>query len=152
MSEAIKTVVAHLSIAEVAIVFVEFKREAERLRQLRVTTYCDRAEPNGGTGLVDRSQEEPCWKGREDRGEDRRLLVAPENWCDGCKKRQEIHEHYRAVVKKRGVAMTTLMRRVGKVSKPPAPKEATVVMAGPQPVPVDQRTAAEVFIDDDMPW
>lgn len=136
-SQVIASVVAHLSIAEVAVAFIEFKREAERLRQLRVTTYCDRAEPGGGTGMgSDRTQEDPCWKGREDHGEDRRLLVATVNWCDGCKKRQEIHEHYRKVVKQRGVSLRTLIGRVGKVSPAPAKvKETTVVMAGPAPAP-----------------
>lgn len=114
-----------MEIGAIAIIFRGCKREAARLRQARVVTYCERAEPNNGQLVTDDNlnvirpaQKEPCWKGREDtRRDTRELIVHPDNWCEGCKRRQAIHDKYRDAVKQRGIAMTKLMRRIDKFAK-----------------------------------
>lgn len=99
-----------MEIGAIAIIFVGFKRDAERLRLERGAMSCER-ELGADSGP-------PCWKGRDDNGRgDMVLTVQPDDWCDDCKKRQRIHEEYSAAVKQRGIAMRKLMRRIDKFAK-----------------------------------
>lgn len=156
---------ADAEIAAIVSDYVRWKREAVRLRHERVITYCFRAEPNNGQGHVDNelnwvtpSQEAPCWKGRDYGGEDPALIVKPENWCEACKYRQQLHEMYRTATKQRGIAERRLMRRFGKVDLEPLPPRPVLV---PEPAPalalagalaVAPAPGVDYSIDDDIPF
>lgn len=152
----------HYAIAAVVADYVRHKRDAMRLRQERVVSYCHRAEPNNGQDYVGHpTQEQPCWKGR-DGDENNDLIVGPENWCEGCRYRQQIHELYRAATKQRGIAERRLMHLAKKLgaapelvlpprpvppepAPTPAPELAAALAAAPKP-------GVDFTIDDDFPF
>lgn len=157
----------HDAIAAVVADYVRHKRDAARLRQERVISYCFRAEPDQATGADvfaetgERTQEQPCWKGR-DGGEDNALIFKPENWCEGCTYRQQLHELYREATKQRGIAERRLMhlaKKLGAVPELVLPPRPVAPVPEPASAPdlVGALAAAATpgvydAIDDDIPF
>lgn len=151
----------HYAIAAIVADYVRYKRDAAKLRHERVISYCHRAEPDGAaSGYVGpRTQDDPCWKGYRDTASgDRVLTVSPENWCDGCKYRQQIHELYRAATKQRGIAERRLIQMAKKLGAapelvlPPRPAAPVPEVQPPAPALAGVGTSTAYVIDDDFPF
>ena len=90
----------------------------DRLRAERAALFCERAEPT----TVDENfethptQAEACWKAArkwKDDGYHRRFYLdpPPSQWCESCRKRQEVSDAYREAVRHHGGALRGLLRR-----------------------------------------
>ena len=101
----------------VALIRWEIAREkAADLREARAQIECTRVIAYSADLDAGEAYDPPlaCWKDWRDGVEDKSL--APESeWCESCRKRQRIHEQYRAATKHRGAKLRE-MRRLAKLA------------------------------------
>lgn len=83
----------------------QVRESLKALRQKRVATLCEVAEQEPSSHV---DQLVPCWKDWQDGVEDRTL--APESeWCDGCRQRAAVHRDVRALSKRHGALMRSIL-------------------------------------------
>lgn len=101
-------------IADAAIAWNYARRHALVLKNLRAAEQCENEA--GYERETDSPAVPPCWKTYVADYTGDGILLARDQWCEPCKRRQEIHLEYREVVKHRGAALRRLERIATKPS------------------------------------